>query len=331
MNSQPSRGTPFSGVDDYFGDHARTAVQRREPSDASIEALDLADYSRQLQHQQHPHSPFALQDAYPPYPPSPRPIRPLASTESFIAPSLTSGGDTTSSQSHRTPQGAQTHRPFSLPARSRAHLSFAESYSQHHGSPASVDEIDIGHFPAWSRGWYASPFGSSKSRTSLPARPADAHAAPRSPEYFDPAFSARNLSPYASDPFSPTALAQPYPHPHADLHASSAYGAHMDESQRGILPWGAEPPEYGAPVDEQMKEERMRMLEREFGGKEADRPPDPEEQWRMVGGVDERGKLITEGPKKRAAVRVLEGALALCAAITSIYAAVVSTFVPDVL
>jgi hypothetical protein len=65
------------------------------------------------------------------------------------------------------------------------------------------------------------------------------------------------------------------------------------------------------------------MLEREFGakahggeGKFADADGQP-----IVGSVDARGKLITEGPKKRVATRAVQILLTLAAAIPSIYAA----------
>ncbi|OBZ69225.1 Phosphopantetheine adenylyltransferase [Grifola frondosa] len=62
------------------------------------------------------------------------------------------------------------------------------------------------------------------------------------------------------------------------------------------------------------------MLEREFCGKQG---LNVEEGERTVGGVDEKGKLITEGPKKRLAVRWLEALLSLTASISSIYTALI--------
>ncbi|PFH51744.1 hypothetical protein AMATHDRAFT_92763, partial [Amanita thiersii Skay4041] len=41
----------------------------------------------------------------------------------------------------------------------------------------------------------------------------------------------------------------------------------------------------------------------------------------LVGTVDAKGRLVTQGPKKRVALRVLQVSLALVAAIPSIYAA----------
>ena len=70
-----------------------------------------------------------------------------------------------------------------------------------------------------------------------------------------------------------------------------------------------------------MKAERLRILEREFGGKDASPEADDEHR---VGSVDEKGKLITEGPKKRTAVRCLQVLLSLLAAGSGIYSAAVS-------
>lgn len=64
------------------------------------------------------------------------------------------------------------------------------------------------------------------------------------------------------------------------------------------------------------------MLEREFGDKGARRgwkEADGEEK--MVGGVDEKGKLVTAGPRRRIAVRVLQGIFALLTAASGIYGA----------
>jgi hypothetical protein len=81
----------------------------------------------------------------------------------------------------------------------------------------------------------------------------------------------------------------------------------------------------GAPPNEEIKAERLRILEREFGGK--DMMPDVDNEHK-VGSIDVKGKLITEGPKKRTAVRCLEVLLALLAAGSGIYSAAVSACLP---
>ncbi|OSX65427.1 hypothetical protein POSPLADRAFT_1044802 [Postia placenta MAD-698-R-SB12] len=63
----------------------------------------------------------------------------------------------------------------------------------------------------------------------------------------------------------------------------------------------------------------MRMLEAEFGGKQK-APEDDEEK---VGSVDPKGKLITDGPKKRIAVRCIEVLLAATSSVASIYSALI--------
>jgi hypothetical protein len=78
------------------------------------------------------------------------------------------------------------------------------------------------------------------------------------------------------------------------------------------------------------KEERMRMLEREFGpnskkmkgkglGDFTDEDGKP-----LIGTVDAQGYLVTQGPKKRTAARILQTLFALGAGIPAIYAAIVS-------
>ena len=75
-------------------------------------------------------------------------------------------------------------------------------------------------------------------------------------------------------------------------------------------------------MSEEVKVERLRMLEREFG--DADNANHGRE-WPdgMVGGVNEQGRLITAGPKKRVAVRVLQGLFACGTAVSGIYGAMV--------
>jgi hypothetical protein len=76
-------------------------------------------------------------------------------------------------------------------------------------------------------------------------------------------------------------------------------------------------------VDGEVKQERLRMLEREFGGigKPSFGHSDDDN---LIGSADQRGRLITEGPKKRLANRWLQATLTLGAAISVIYASVVT-------
>lgn len=96
------------------------------------------------------------------------------------------------------------------------------------------------------------------------------------------------------------------------------------ESTRDLLPWSGDPPSYGPPIDPEIKEERIRMLQREFGAKfKKGLGIGGEEGDRVVGSVDENGQLVTQGPKKRSAMRVLQGLLALGSGASAIYGAVV--------
>lgn len=303
---------------------------RREPSDVSVEALDLADYAMTLRSNQRPtHQPYDM------YPPSPPPVRPLAHRDSFNAPSLTTGEETLSSQSYATASRARnpSRRPFSLPPpsasrstrNSRTH--YSPSQQSHHSSRPETSprihdpEIDISTFPAWSRNWYSS--GLNHSATSAPdiytALPTSRLDLKRSP--FDPGHSLHNgyAFPDSSGFSDPYGYAPPSFHDH--------------DSDRDLLPWSNEPPEYGPPIDASLKEERLRMLEREFGpnakvrasgggGKEADFVDESGKP--LIGTVDAKGHLVTKGPKKRTATRVLQILLSLAAAIPSIYAALVS-------
>lgn len=158
-------------------------------------------------------------------------------------------------------------------------------------------EIDISHFPAWSRNWYE-----TRKKNSLPEYDLDAPPLARI-SIFDPSFK-----PNDNDPF---------PSYDSDMFPSRS------TTREYYLPWSSDPHENGRPIDTETKEERIRMLEREFGQK-AKPPCDAftDESGRPhVGTVDANGNLITVGPKKRAAVRALQILLALVAAVPSIYAA----------
>ncbi|KAL0946723.1 hypothetical protein HGRIS_012905 [Hohenbuehelia grisea] len=301
--------------------------RQREPSDVSVEALDLADYARTLQ-------PYTGFRAEPQYPPSP-PIRPLASRlslsrdrDTIQAPSPVSRGDTLSSGTHDPSSYSRypaPRRPFSLPARSQREFPM-NSYPHVAPDPAgslSGAEIDVTQFPSWSQNWYNER---SKNRTKSKSPPEDMYdASPygqpdsskRSP--FDPAYAAPSLP--ASDGYYSWMAPPP----------TSSLG---HESTRDLLPWSGDPPSYDPPMDAALKEERMRMLEREFGSKprhhrqkddKGKARSDPafldDEGKPLIGTVDEKGNLVTQGPKKRAATRVLQILLAIGAGIPAIFAA----------
>ncbi|CAK5264922.1 unnamed protein product [Mycena citricolor] len=302
--SNPPHSDPFRRRDyDYDAyDPYDFPARRREPSDVSVEALDLADYRmtlRSLEHMSH--------GMYPPT------HRPLAAR----MPTSMSRGDTLSSNTHTNSGGRNTtRRPFSLPPPS---VQSHSTRNSHPASPRSANNhnhpylqpprnsspaLDTAHFPAWSRNWYnTNNPGTAGSRSSIPT------------------------------PVSPPDMYTPLPH--------SSWGSKrtfeedgvdpFTDSSRDYLPWSSEPPEYG-PIDPALKEERMRMLEREFGtssrnqdsskptaasnGEFLDADGKP-----LVGTVNAKGQLVTKGPKKRIALRALQIVLAGVAAVPSIYAA----------
>lgn len=227
---------------------------RQDPSDVSVEALDLAA----------------------------EPVSPLPTVPS-------------SSRYH-------SRRHFSLPPPSDT--TFARPVQ-------SVDsEIDISRFPVWSRDWYTST--KSIPRLNSP------------PDIYTPLpVSQFNFS---ANP-SPFDLA--YKHkegPSVYEHLSSPF-AH--DASRDILPWSSDPSNNGTPLDASVKEERIRMLEHEFGPQNKSKSHSniqdglDENGNPVIGSVDEKGKLVTQGPKKRIALRVLQIFLTLAAGVPSIYAALV--------
>jgi len=235
-------------------------------------------------------------------PPPPRSIS-IASRPSLNLPSLVSSRGTLSSQSHPTSSLRHNHYgafPPTIPESSIIQPSVYNAtdngkYSPHNwrlpldatSSRGGVtnSEIDVSHFPAWSRGWYA------KEGKSLKTGPQSETS--RAP-FFDPSYQAPGLVWNQYDPYAAT-------------HSSSS---------REFVPWSSyDTPNYDVPLDPELKEERIRMLEHEFrSGKEiAKEEP--------VGSVDQRGRLITDGPKKRVANRVIQAVLALGTACSIIYAA----------
>ena len=292
---------------------------RREASDISVEALDLANYNMTL-------NPSGNASRYPPfrghnqYPPSPPPIRPLASQTSLQTPSLVFGG--TTSLGHTSSSRSPMRRPFSLPPPAGSHSSFPDdpcsvghlSNYPYLASPPSIhttqspaianSEIDISQFPAWSRNWY-----NSEGQYTSP-----------SPYNDGLSTSTHGINPTNVSPFDPG-----YSYPNPEPHSPSFRYPMSYESSRDMLPWGGDPPSYGPPIDAEVKEERVRMLQREFGvkNKKLNGNDSEEGEAPVIGSVDSQGNLVTQGPKKRIAVRILEGLLALGSGATSIYGALV--------
>ncbi|PVG00298.1 hypothetical protein CPB86DRAFT_755420 [Serendipita vermifera] len=329
-----------------------TRHQRRDPSDISVDALDLADYARTLRR-----ADVAQNDPYPPFPPSaarpfsrepwspipspglsppersplPRrafspPSLPFPPTEAALVdrpfsamsqdtmmppPSLISAGTTShSSHTNATSINYPNRRPFSLPAdysSPRGPAIFAArspppstravgTGRQVHPDIAEMDlgtpEVNVASFPPWARKWY--------KQEQETGRAAGTGKKGKGPEY--------PRSPVEEEIFGP------YIHP--------------NDSQRdlGLLPWTSgnpnDEPQGVNTVPDNVKEERIRMLEREFGNKSTNRgwkQSDADDG--IIGSVDAKGNLITAGPKKRATMRWLQAIFAIGTAVSGIYGA----------
>lgn len=341
--------------------------QAREPSEVSVEALDLADYAQTLrwhsaQAQNDHHAalhPFSRElgpqgqsqpwsNAGPthqtfsppslPYPPragiasppigvaSPppgslmdRPFSALSRDTNLPPPSLVSGG-ATSHSSHTNSiflnqnVNRTMRRPFSLPAeymappmnnwgagaRASPPLTGSTGRRAANVEPTldyGIPEADVSTFPPWARGWYDRDNGPQpqKKFTSPPQSPAD------------------------------DAIFGPYIHPSQIRSQQDLPWNSRTLPLAGKVP-GADHAERADEVPEEVKEERMRMLEREFGndsGKRGRKDADPNEDTR-IGSVDPKGSLITEGPKKRITLRWFQAIFALATAGSGIYGALVS-------
>lgn len=121
-----------------------------------------------------------------------------------------------------------------------------------------------------------------------------------------------------SDAFDPYGI-RPPPFPSSAGHTS-----------REMLPWKNDLSDPGPILDPMMKEERMRMLQKEFGTKANAKEKTEgrglvdEEGKPLIGTVDEQGQLVTVGPRRRVALKALQVLLAASACIPAIYAALVS-------
>ena len=143
------------------------------------------------------------------------------------------------------------------------------------------------HFPRFARGWFSKPPASSATRS----------------------FTQHLIH---SDATS-TLVSQQRP-----------YDSYDDSEPKVILPWNAPlGPIHSEPqLPLAVKEERIRMLEDEFGTS-----PDvgkDREAATHFGGLDVNGHLLIHGKRKRKAIRLTQGFLSLSATISSLYAALVT-------
>lgn len=194
------------------------------------------------------------------------------------------------------------------------HVVEAESH------PTPSEEIDISRFPRWSRNWY--------NQNSLSTYPTNPIHDPTDDIYSPlPVSHLSGTRSNKKSPFDPGYVHDPYNSNHLYDHPPPLSSVGHD-SMRDIVPWSNDPPEYGPPLDPMLKEERMRMLEREFGSKGKGKSKSDglalvdEEGKPLVGTVDAKGNLVTTGPKRRVFFRTLQIILAAGACIPAIYAAV---------
>ncbi|KAF8507905.1 hypothetical protein BU17DRAFT_78034 [Hysterangium stoloniferum] len=277
---------------------------RQEASEDSIEALDLADYAQTLRRpggvgQDSPYPPFPHTShppfgSYPEYPPSPDNLRPFSaqSHDSFnqAPPSLVSGES--SYETHETYSSTHPYpnrRPYSLPS----FLAPVSGENPQKGKPAIFSAASSS--PRLKSPRLASPMLEDPDEVDLSRFPAFSRG------WYD-------------EPHKPKRSSLP---PYSQ---SSSYGvpSRTSDSSRNLLPWSSQlTDDNSPPVDDSIKEERIRMLEYEFGKKGdkevADQP--------IIGSVDDKGDLITRGPKKRALARWAQAIFALATGASSIYGA----------
>ncbi|KIY65296.1 hypothetical protein CYLTODRAFT_379685 [Cylindrobasidium torrendii FP15055 ss-10] len=165
--------------------------------------------------------------------------------------------------------------------------------------PASDAGIDVSAFPPWSRHWYDSPSRPSNDPDDLYTLPPQRTT---NRGYFDPTYGS------ASPPFGGTAMSPP---PFSPPPPFSSAGHDT------LLPWSLDPNDS---VDAGTKEERIRMLEREFAGVKPSTVAEGKPQ-SLIGTTDANGNLVTAGPRKRTVFRILQLLLVLAAAVPGIYAA----------
>ncbi|KAF8212077.1 hypothetical protein K438DRAFT_1805920 [Mycena galopus ATCC 62051] len=204
--------------------------------------------------------------------------------------------DTLSSQTHSTPRRVP-RRPFSLPPPS------VQSHSSRTSHPRSAQSHNHPYLNSSPRSQQQPHPGRSEPEIDITHFPAfHATGSPRGSP-FDPANSLRP-GPDSSDA-------------HYDPYNSLGY-----DSTRDLLPWSSEPPEYGPGIDDSLKEERIRMLEREFGPNAKGKGPATADNGEFV---DENGQPIvgTVNAKGdlRTALRAIQVLLSLAASIPAIYAA----------
>lgn len=294
---------------------SRARIERQETSE-SYEALDLADYATTL-HRTNVQSSFREPGPYPPfsspgrqyleYPATPPRSFTFASRGSYPSPpSLVSAGSS-SAQTHSrsTRSHVPQHRPFSLPAPTPHYPYTPPGSNSGHShnyprifeaqSPALPHEprVDLSAFPEWSREWYDRP------KTQMPG----------------------GFEPY--DSFNTYDVDYPSQSHDGLLGFPAKQHSVTNDSHRSLLPWSGEDDASHTHVTSEMKEERLRMLEKEFGHNGID--SSVIDQAKVIGSVDAKGNIITDGPKKRIITRYVQFTFVLGTTIASLYSALVCT------
>lgn len=248
------------------GYEERLQLHRQEPSsDSYVEALDLADYTHEL----NTRSLTPLHDNYDDSTPI---SSQYISQYSISQPPLFVNSSSTPPTTARSSMSSTSH-VLSLPPRlapsfsSRTQLHLPQrtsrlSPTEDLSRPRAKHMDVLNTYPAFSRGWYAPSVVDVPTHEETPALP-------------------------WNSPLGP-------------LHSNQT-----------------------VPVSDEVKEERMRMLEEEFGDKPLSAASGFEAR-SYSRGVDDHGNLIIYGKRKRIVARWLQGLLSFGAALSSLYAAFVS-------
>lgn len=180
-------------------------------------------------------------------------------------------------------------------------------HSTHSDPFHQAGDYDVTRFPKWSRDWYSNTPNGTKKNTGT-TFPMVANNEPQEADL--------GIWPPQAAPTYPT-----YPYS-----SQSPQSSAHDVGAPSPVPWGSSASHLTNPdglpqyVPDTVKEERMRMLEREFGNKNG-KGKERIDDGTQVGSVDDEGALITSGPRRRSAVRWTQTILACGGAAAGIYGA----------
>jgi len=234
-------------------------------------------------------------DGFPEYPGTPPRSFSLASRGTYASvPPLSSGPSSVASHSRTSAARTPSRRPFSLPptpTQVPTDLSFGYS-------PRMPRIFDPQHVPAY-----------NNFTSFAPDYPPDWQDLEKQTA------ASHNLPPW--DP-TPHIYDAEYP----NFRSPSRPYSSSNDSHRVLLPWAGDE-EAKTHITSEMKEERMRMLEKEFNSQPAKAGAQYGEGRKLVGSIDAKGHIITAGPKKRAITRWAQFIFALGAMVASVYSALI--------